>query len=201
MRGFQGAAKALTSERERLNIAEVRNLPDGARTMLSWSRCGRHSGALTVTVDLEALVLTYTAAGSAPWGQRIGLDRVPCPFGGSRPWFACPACGRHCGTLFLGRYGFTCRRCADLNYRSTRERPMYKSVNRADKIRARLGWVPGVAFGHGPKPAGMHWVTFWRLVAEHDRHVGAWIAALDASPLLRGLRPNLGRARDAAGNN
>lgn len=195
MRGFQGTAKALTTNVERLSIGEVRNLPDGASTTLSWSRCGRRSGALTVTVQGAALRLRYTAAESAPWEQRTGLAWVPCPFGGARLWLCCPGCGRHCATLFLGRYGFTCRTCADLNYQSTRERPMYKSINRADKLRRRLGWVPGVAFGHGPKPRGMHWVTFWRLVAEHDRCVGAWVSALDASPILQGLRPALGKAR------
>lgn len=197
MRGFRGVAKALTTERERLTIAEVRNLPAGSRKTLSWTRGGRPSGTLRVTSEAETLVLRYTAAEGAPWGQWVDLVRVPCPFGGSRPWFCCPACGRHCGTLFLGRYGFTCRSCADLTYQSTRERPMYKFVNRADKLRRRLGWVPGVAFGHGPKPKGMHWVTFFRLAAEHDRHVESWIGALDASPLLRGARLNLGRARAA----
>jgi hypothetical protein len=45
-----------------------------------------------------------------------------------------------------------------------------RAARRADKIRDRLGWHPGSLNSEGGKPKGMHWRTFERLCAEHDRH-------------------------------
>ena len=170
--GFQGQAKATTRERQRLTIGELGNLYPGAVRSWRWTR----GGAVHVTVEADALALTYRQPDGGEWRQTINREWVPCPFGGSRPWFECPHCGRHCGTLYLGRYGFTCRTCSGVNYPSTRETQGDRAVRKAGKIRARLGWVPGVAFGHGPKPKGMHWQTFWRLVREHDQNAGIFWA-------------------------
>lgn len=42
---------------------------------------------------------------------------------------------------------------------------------RAESIRARLGWVAGIAHGIGSKPKHMHYSTFDTLVTEHDKLV------------------------------
>ena len=52
-----------------------------------------------------------------------------------------------------------------------------KAFRRADKLRARLGWVPGVAHGEGARPKGMHHRTFNALVA---RYRAAELQALGA---------------------
>lgn len=67
--------------------------------------------------------------------------------------------------LYGGRI-FACRHCYDLAYPSQREAEFQRYQRRADKIRERLGWQVGFDSGWGPKPKGMHWRTFERLVAE-----------------------------------
>ena len=173
--GFQGTAKATTRERHALHVKDWGNLPPGARA--NWTITlggGQDVGAVHVRVEADALALTYTPSNGTPRQQWIAIEHAPCRFGGSRPWFLCPECGRRCGALYRGRGGFYCRDCAGLNYPSTRVDALDRTVHKADRIRARLGWRAGIAFGHGPKPKGMHWRTFWRLVAEHDRHAHAF---------------------------
>jgi hypothetical protein len=53
-------------------------------------------------------------------------------------------------------------------------------MGRADKIRVRLGWEPGILNGKGFKPKGMHWRTYRRLTDEHDEWVEHAIAGATA---------------------
>ena len=88
--------------------------------------------------------------------------------------------------LFGGRI-FACRQCHALAYRSQREADDDRLTRRADTIRRRLGWVPGILNGNGWKPKDMHWRTFERLQREHDAHVNAAIAGMAAKlGLLQG---------------
>ena len=61
--------------------------------------------------------------------ERVGLERTPCTFGGTRPWFVCPGCGTRRAVLFCVGGVFRCRVCHDLAYRSMRE-PSGKRVRR-----------------------------------------------------------------------
>lgn len=45
------------------------------------------------------------------------------------------------------------------------------TASQADKIRKRLAWPAGILNGEGGKPKGLHWATYRRLKAEHDRLV------------------------------
>ena len=69
-----------------------------------------------------------------------------------------------------GKY-FACRRCCGLGYASQREGVGDRSSRQADKLRKRLGWEAGILNGDGGKPKGLHWATYQRLKAEHDRLV------------------------------
>jgi hypothetical protein len=66
---------------------------------------------------------------------------------------------------------FACRHCYRLAYPSQREALYDRAARRADKIRDRLGWEPGILNGEGLKPKGMHWKTFGRLCVKHDYFV------------------------------
>lgn len=101
--------------------------------------------------------------------QEIRIERTPCRFGGFRPWWVCPRCARRVGVLWGDSVGFACRHCQKLNYDSTRTTKSARPFHKADKLRKRLGWPAGIATGFGGKPAGMHWVTFQRLLAELHR--------------------------------
>jgi hypothetical protein len=176
--GFHSAAKGTTRERHTLPLASFKNLPPGAAVSWTLTRGGSPIGAVQIGVTAQGLALTFTPPGGEPWQQTILITRVPVTFGGERPWLVCPHCWQHTATLYLGRYRYACRTCNGLNYQSTRETHGDRAVRKADKLRRRLGWVPGVAFGHGPKPKGMHWQTFGRLVREHDQNAGRFYAGV-----------------------
>jgi hypothetical protein len=167
--GWRCDAKDTTSSRQRIHVHELGNLPEKAQIEMRWTRDGEPSGSLRVRAGTGGLLLRYTPVDGAQWDQRAHIERVPCRFGGSRPWFVCPGCGARRGALYVGHLGFVCRVCNALNYPSTRQSSVDRALYRAERIRARLGWPPGTATGHGPRPRGMHWRTFLQLVAEHDR--------------------------------
>jgi hypothetical protein len=94
------------------------------------------------------------------------LEWTPCNFGGSRPWFLCPGCGRRAAILYAASLesGALCRLCAKLVYQSQREDPIARARRRAEKALARLG--PG-----GSRPKGMHKNTYSLLSLEYREAV------------------------------
>jgi hypothetical protein len=80
--------------------------------------------------------------------------------------------------ILYGGVIFACRHCYSLAYASQRENPGNRAVRRADRIRERLGWEPGILNSNGSKPKGMHWRTFERLKAEHDAFVGVALTGI-----------------------
>jgi len=69
--------------------------------------------------------------------------------------------------LYLDRV-FACRQCHRLAYASTREPSDDRAARRANRIRRRLGWEPGILNEPGSKPKWMRWRTFVRLVRRHE---------------------------------
>ena len=103
--------------------------------------------------------------------QRVQTQTSPCHLGGQRHWFTCPRCCKRVGVLYSpGRY-FACRPCGGLGYATQKEGAGDRASIKADKIRKRLGWEAGILNGSGGKPKGMHWKTYQRLKAHHDRLV------------------------------
>jgi len=101
--------------------------------------------------------------------EPVRIVRVPCPFGGARPYFICPgvvnsiACGRRVAKLHgPGRY-FLCRHCYRLAHASQSEGLWDRTLRRANKIKQRLGGDPGMAAPFPKKPKGMWWRTYERL--------------------------------------
>jgi hypothetical protein len=99
--------------------------------------------------------------------QRVALDRTPCTYGGTRPWFLCPRCGARCAVLWSVTGSFCCRACNGLAYSSTRESAAERALRRADVLQKRLGnRRPSSVWDWPPKPKGMHRRTYDRLIAE-----------------------------------
>ena len=147
-----------------------------------WTRNGRVVAGVGITTEQDRLILSYrhTPNDGEPVAHRypVSLARTPCTYGGSRPWFLCPDCGRRVALLYLGRHGrFACRHCLRLNYKCQRESDHDRLIRRAEAIRRRLGWPPGIANKQTGKPSRMFWRTYWRLVSEHDRYASAALAA------------------------
>ncbi len=164
-----------------------------ATDSVEWSRGGKPTGDITVVYagdDPDALILDYrirTSAGE-PWvpvRERVGLERTPCRYGGSRPWFRCPGCKRRRAVLYSVEGRFRCRVCHDLAYESTREDVGARANRRADKLRRKLGNNGGERWrGVPPKPRRMRWATYQRLVNEileaEREALEAWTAEAEA---------------------
>jgi hypothetical protein len=61
---------------------------------------------------------------------------------------------------------------------SSREDASSRLGRRADRLRERLGWAPGILNAEGEKPKWMRWRTFERLTEQHDQLVAQSILAL-----------------------
>lgn len=147
-----------------------------------WTVNDRVIGSIRVHtgVDAVTLVYNYMPRGRAPEviHQTVALASTPCALGGRRSWFICPACGNRVAVIYGAGRLFTCRKCKGLAYSSQSEAYDDRAARRADRIRKRLGWEPGILNGNGFKPRGMHWRTYERLVAEHDAFVGLSLAGI-----------------------
>ena len=112
--------------------------------------------------------------------QTVSIERTPCRFGGDRPWFACPACGRRVAVLYhLAALAddFRCRLCLGLAYSSTREAPARRPLRKADRLRADLGGPPGLG-RVPPQPDWMGWRAYMRQVDRIRALDGAYAVAV-----------------------
>jgi len=149
-----------------------------------WSRDGEVAASINVRTEPDRVILSYRhRSGGEDWKDEsypVYLDWTSCNLGGQRPWFLCPAqgCGRRVAILYGGGI-FACRHCYQLGYPSQRETYDDRALRKANRIREKLGWEPGVANGNGWKPKGMHWSTFECLTAQHDAFAGVFLAGMD----------------------
>ena len=154
-----------------------------------WTRDGETVASIQLCAEQDRVILIYRhRSGGGEWKDEeypVRIVLTPCNLGGSRAWFICPAagCGRRVAILYGGSI-FACRNCYQLAYASAREDPGDRAARRADRIRARLGWEPGILNSNGTKPKWMRWHTFERLVAEHDEFVAR---SMQAAALKFGL--------------
>jgi hypothetical protein len=164
-------------ERERL-LASKRDLN------LRWLRGDRVLASVRITIEAGRVVVLYR--------HRLfplRVDWTPCNYGGQRAWVLCPRCDRRVAIVyFQGTKAFACRRCHRLAYRCQREAADERAFRRANRIRERLGWKPGILNPEGHRPRGMHRETFERL---------SYRAAVLGLAALDGYRRRLGLARDA----
>ena len=102
---------------------------------------------INLRAEADHIVLSYRYRfNGGDWQdveEPVGLVRVPCRLGGSRPYFLCPgvvngvACGRRVAKLYgPGRY-FLCRHCYGLTYTSQSEDNYGRKLRKANKIQYR----------------------------------------------------------------
>jgi hypothetical protein len=193
--GRQGG-KRCTNDMLALDVRSINRagrLKPGSWFTWQWTCNGEQAAAIQLRVEADKVMLDYRnrSGHGGEWETMryaVALDWTTCGFGGRRVWWRCPAvgCGRRVAVLHGGRV-FACRQCNSLAYRSQRETDDDRATRRADKLRNRLEWEPGILNGNGGKPKGMHWRTFERLQASHDFHVNAALAGMAAKlGLLRG---------------
>ena len=125
-------------------------------------RLGQHANAIS---------MNYSFKGK-PYAYDVGITTSSCHYGNYRYWFICPHCGKRVGVLYCAGL-YVCRQCIGANYATQLMQPIDKLFSKVAKIRHRLQWQAGIAHGHGAKPKGMHYKTYFKLVWEHDRLVNA----------------------------
>lgn len=167
--------KTCTEDMRRLDVRHIQRagrLIAGTACGWQWSVNGKVIASIQMTVQADWVWLEYRQRqGGGDWcnmSYSVSLDRTACHMGGERVWWRCPmaGCGRRCAVLFGGGR-FACRQCHRLAYRSQREAVDTRAIHKADKLRARLGWTPGILNFPEGKPKGMHWRTFNRLQLEY----------------------------------
>lgn len=206
--GRQGGGRC-TDDMHALDVRKIQRrglLWPGNSLTWQWTCNDETIAAIRMRVEADRVVLDYrnqsVHSNGGEWetmNYAVRLDWTACGFGGRRVWWRCPAigCGRRVAVLHGGRV-FACRQCNRLAYRCQRESYDDRATRRADTIRRRLGWEPGILNGDGGKPKGMHWRTFERLQAEHRAHVSAALAGMAVKLGLLNGRLNaidLGRGR------
>lgn len=186
-RGWQGGRNT-TSNYRSLDVRRLQReglLKPGQDFSWKWTHHRKEVASIWVQTRSDKLILSYRhrSRGSdwQPMEYPVCLDWTPCTFGGQRAWFRCPAkgCGRRVALLYGGDI-FACRHCFQLAYKSQRESNDGRAARRADKIRRRLGWMPGILNGPGRKPKGMHWRTFEQLRTEHDAFAEIFLSGFAA---------------------
>jgi hypothetical protein len=141
-----------------------------------WEVGGRPAGTIRVRtlpgrVLLEYVVQRSSQAPPIRMEQQVRLVWTQCHYGGERPWFLCTGhspdqyCRRRVAKLYGGEGLFTCRHCWGLAYRSQRQSPEVRALNKAKETRVRLGGTEDLDSPFPPKPKGMHWRTYERLRA------------------------------------
>lgn len=112
-----------------------------------------------------SVLLVYSTAAGEEIQERVAVEWRDVNYGGSRPWFRCPACARRVGKLY-GPRPFVCRHCAGFTYSSTRKEPWERKLDRAQEIRERLGGSANMSLPFPPRPPRMHRRTYDRLRSE-----------------------------------
>lgn len=179
-------AKDTTEDSRPLDIRRLQRagvLTPGRWFGWQWTLNGEPVADIQVRVDVGRVVLVYRyrRKGDIDWQdveQAVRMDWTPCTYGGTRPWWLCPSCGRRVAVLYGAGKLYACRHCWKLAYSSQNESADDRAARRADRIRKRLDWEPGILNGIGDKPKGMRWRTFERLVEEHDAFVRLSLAGM-----------------------
>ena len=103
--------KQTTSEYLQLDVRAMNRqgaLKPGRFFQWAWSRNGQVVASLPVLADHDRLVLETTGSSGAAPSEKgeyaVAIQWTPCHYGGSRPWFICPAkdCGRRVAILYSG---------------------------------------------------------------------------------------------------
>lgn len=179
-------AKGITDHRPSLDIRRLKKkslLEPGLCFDSRWSIHGDSVAVINVRTTSDHLQLSYRyQEGELDWVSMnfpVYIEWTRCHLGGNRPWFLCPhtGCGRRVAILYGGRM-FTCRHCSKLAYQSQREQDFERAIRKAERIRERLGWEPGILNGKDWKPKGMHWRTYDGLTAQHDSLAQAGMAGI-----------------------
>lgn len=169
-------SSATTADMRKLDIRHLKRagmlVAGTERNWSWWLEDGTPLLTATLTVGRDRVLISHAHC-AMPDGQArylIEIERTTCHMGGHRVWWRCPVqgCGRRVALLYGSRHAiFACRNCYGLGYQCQRESRIDREFRRIEKLRERLGWEPGIAYGTQGKPPRMHWKTYWRLLQKY----------------------------------
>ncbi len=98
----------------------------------------------------------------------VQFQEAACNFGGERKWFVCPGgCGRRARKLYRWQGVWRCRKCHGLAYRSQLRSKPLNSLEKARKLRMRLGEdKPIIMAPMPPKPLQMTHRRYQKVIAD-----------------------------------
>lgn len=180
------SGKDTTEDSRPLDIRRLHRanlLTPGRRFGWQWTIGDKTVAEISVRIEVQRVVLVYRyrRRGDEDWQnieQPICLDETPCTYGGTRPWWLCPCCGRRVAVLYGPGKVYACRHCCKLAYACQREAADDRAARRANTIRRRLGWRVGILNLPGNKPKGMHWRTYERLTIAHQTAAAVSLAGM-----------------------
>ena len=117
-------------------------------------------------------------------GERFVTTWTRTNFGGHRQWVLCPSCDRRCAILYRKGDGplWGCRVCMAGRYRSEHLSQKDRRLEKAFKIRRRLGQSENNILKPFPeKPQGMWWRTYWKIRDEASQREYELIAEAHAA--------------------
>ena len=165
-----GSPRPTTDTRIAVDIRELFRTVGGtvggqARYLWNRKRLGEVPENSLFELVSPALVTVTHVGGSMP-SESLDVTYTACRHGGNRAWFLCPkiGCGKRVAILYDTPKGFHCRHCCNLDYRSHRERTWDRMLRRSRRIRAKVKGGANLIEAFPPKPKGMHWATYDRLL-------------------------------------
>jgi hypothetical protein len=170
--GWNSKGRTTADQAKRLDVNYLNksgHLKSGTMSHQYWTCGGEPSGDISVQANDGGITLIYRArTNGGEWQdvrESVTVIWEPCNFGGQRPYFLCPRCGRQIIKLY-GRTRFLCRSCNNLAYQCQRESAIDRTLRKDWKLRASIGGEPGMASPIPDKPKGMHWRTYNRIIDE-----------------------------------
>ena len=135
----------------------------GSSFTWQWTRGEERTGNIGVAVSNGSVRLNYSMRdGDDKWrdaSQTIMTTSTPCHYGGSRPWFVCPACHERAAVLYLRSGRFACQRCQRISHQS-------QSGSAIDRVCNRYHHLDALVMAG--KPKWQRWATFNRLLDRYD---------------------------------
>ncbi len=170
---YRWNAKAVTMEQKRIDIRWMKKqgyLQPDYIGVLSWSAGGKSTGSIGFRIENDMMLLKYKyRLRGEDWSiveQQVPLDKTPCFFGGHRQWFLCPNCHKRVAILYgAGKY-FFCRHCHNLTYQSCNEPDYQRMLDKAYKLKEKLGGRAGLDSFIPDRPKGMHKKTYDKIYSK-----------------------------------
>lgn len=119
-----------------LDVNQLRR--DGWNGTSRWLRNRVEVSSISLRTSGDHLHLFYRSDRYGAVAQSITIERMPCRFGGWRPYFRF-WCNKRVLQLYSAGLSFLCRHCYGLLHYSKNEGHCYRSLRQRTKHRRRLG--------------------------------------------------------------